>query len=291
MLTVAGIGRWILETKPPDDEITKDDIDQATSYARHPEVSGCYAAVLNGKKFVLYHSNQTSNDEPLVELEVINPEALAGSLKGLLSPGAIRRDFPRPKIDMRAPLADGYRGEATITGGSNLLTSVRMQTDLPLPPAARAAIETDFGKIEGMHSVIRKGLVWRDAALRIRAKVQWQPPHEGMKDVLEKIHLDDFEYVCLSDEISIDPDKPSVFEILASYRLEKGQPTYDILRWKQSFFTAQVDVSMVGQATGYLKADEFMGVADYRMVMTMPGVPFPMTAVIKSDISFTVDAR
>ncbi|MDE2166228.1 MAG: type I restriction enzyme HsdR N-terminal domain-containing protein [Alphaproteobacteria bacterium] len=82
LLTVAGATRWILETKPPDQEITRDDIDQATSYARHPEVSGHYAGVLNGRRFVLYHSSQTSNDEPLLDLTINSGPELAQALAG-----------------------------------------------------------------------------------------------------------------------------------------------------------------------------------------------------------------
>src|SRR5690242_8296799 len=40
LLTVAGAGRWVLETKPPDEAIDLNTIDQTISYARHPEVCG-----------------------------------------------------------------------------------------------------------------------------------------------------------------------------------------------------------------------------------------------------------
>lgn len=223
MLTVAGVGRWILETKPPDQEITIDDIDQATSYARHPEVSGHYAAVLNGQRFVLYYSSQTSNDKPLVDLSVRSGEELARALEGLLSPLAIRRDCIRPKVDMRTPIAPGYRGEAAIVGGWNKQLKINIETKLQMPPGAMATLETQISKLVGIQSIVAGGKMWRDESSRIRARVSWHPLHEEMRPFLQAAHVDEFEYVCLGDAISTDATNPSVFDILGAYTFREEQ--------------------------------------------------------------------
>ena len=54
VLAVNGAGRWVLEIKSPNEKIGIDEIEQALSYARHPEIAGSYAAITNGIDFVLY---------------------------------------------------------------------------------------------------------------------------------------------------------------------------------------------------------------------------------------------
>src|SRR6185437_10033605 len=119
------------------------------------EVSGSYAAVLNGVRFVLYHSSQTSNDKPLVDLKVDAPEALAKLLEGLLSPAAIRRDCTPPKIDFRAPLAPGYRGEVAIISGWNRHLAIDIETKLPLPSTILAGLRQQYAKILGIQSTVK----------------------------------------------------------------------------------------------------------------------------------------
>jgi predicted type IV restriction endonuclease len=92
ILSVGGAARWTLEVKAPSEEINRDAIEQAISYARHPEISGSYAAVLNGKRFVVFHNSQNSFDVPLVDIPVENVSSLAAKLAPLLSPMSIRRD-------------------------------------------------------------------------------------------------------------------------------------------------------------------------------------------------------
>jgi Type I restriction enzyme R protein N terminus (HSDR_N) len=71
VLSVTGAGRWVLEIKAPKEEITQDTIEQAIAYARHPEVSVTYAAILNGRRFVVMHDSQRSTDKPLIDYRCI----------------------------------------------------------------------------------------------------------------------------------------------------------------------------------------------------------------------------
>ncbi|MFZ1988832.1 MAG: hypothetical protein WAW96_03575 [Alphaproteobacteria bacterium] len=291
LLTVAGAGRWILETKPPDEEITVDDIDQAISYARHPEVAGYYAAVLNGSRFVLYHITQTSNEAPRANLSVTSGEDLARTLQGILGPLAIRRDCTPPKVDLRFPLAPGLRGEADITGGWNK----HLANEVEAWPSVIAASLDDFrsrcAMLVGTQSTVKSGRIWRDDATRIRARLSWHSPHQAMKPMLEEAHLDDFEHVCLDTSISIDPQKPSVFEILGSYKLREGQASYDLLQWKTQQLGRDVSVVIQGQATGFLSGSDFSGLADYRHISHVSGIPGPIVVRFLTEFSFTIDSR
>jgi hypothetical protein len=291
MLTVAGAGRWILETKPPDQEITSDDIDQAASYARHPEVSGHYAAVLNGRRFVLYYSSQTSNDEPLIDLKGESGDQLAQALAGLLSPLAIRRDCARPKVDLRTPLAPGYRGEAALLGGWNKQLSIRIDPKLQALVPAVAELQMQYKKLVGMQSILKDGTIWRDRSSRLRARVSWHPPHEEMRPLLEAAHLDQFEYVCLGETISTNSEKPSVFEILGSYESHEGQVVYDLLQWKSQALGFDASTVIQGQATRCLVDDKFEGIANFSSTTTVRNFPFPIVIHFLTEFSFTVDKR
>ena len=287
LLTVAGQGRWILETKPPDQEISIDDIDQAISYSRHPEVSGQYAALLNGLRFILFYSTQTSNDAPLVDLHISTPEELARHLEGVLSPAAVKRDCKTPMVDLRRPLAEGYRGEAEIVGGWNKHLAIEVEPIPGFPAEATAAMKEQLAKAVGVQSTVKSGRIWRDKASRIRAQIAWHSPHEEMKPFLDAAGLDQFEYVCLGDMISTNPEKPSVFEILSSFEIREGQVLYDLFEWKSQVSGFDASTVWQGQATGYLDGNDFVGMADFRSMTKIKAFPFTSAMHFLTQFSFT----
>ncbi|MDE2166227.1 MAG: hypothetical protein KGJ66_07805 [Alphaproteobacteria bacterium] len=208
-----------------------------------------------------------------------------------MSPLAIRRDCIRPQVDLRTPLAPGFRGAAVIVGGWNKQLEITIETKLQIPSAAMAALETQNAKMIGIQSTVKGGKIWRDESSRIRARVSWHPPHEEMRPFLEAVHLDDFEYVCLDETISTDAAKPSVFEILGSYELREGQVYYDLLQWKSRVLGFDSDTVIQGQATGYLADDKFCGIANFHSVTTIKNLPFPTIVHFLTEFSLTVDKR
>ena len=117
ILNVTGVARWAFEIKAPDQELTIDAVEQAISYARHPEVSASYAALTNGRMFLLFRASQRSDEQPIVSLQVQSVQQLADELSGVLGPAAIRRDCSPAVVDLARPLADGLRSSVNITGG------------------------------------------------------------------------------------------------------------------------------------------------------------------------------
>ena len=104
VLTVLGAGSWTLEIKAEEVEIDRDAIEQAITYARHPEVAGSYAAVLNGRRFVAFHNTQRSDEAPLIDLPDESIIQLATALESTLSPNSVRQDCSPPKVDLEMPL-------------------------------------------------------------------------------------------------------------------------------------------------------------------------------------------
>ena len=96
ILNVTGVARWAFEIKAPDQELTIDAVEQAISYARHPEVSASYAALTNGRMFLLFRASQRSDEQPIVSLQVQSVQQLADELSEVLGPAnCCRPNNPR----------------------------------------------------------------------------------------------------------------------------------------------------------------------------------------------------
>src|SRR5690606_15162772 len=57
ILEVGSTVRWVIEAKSPDVEIDFDSVEQAYTYANHPEIRAVYFALCNGKRFVVFQTN------------------------------------------------------------------------------------------------------------------------------------------------------------------------------------------------------------------------------------------
>jgi hypothetical protein len=127
ILTVLGAGSWTLEIKAEDVEIDRNAIEQAITYAGHPEVSGSYAAILNGIRFVVFHNTQRSDERPLIDLQVGTIAALASALESTLSPTAIRLDCSPPKVDLETSVSNWTSVQCNHRESHGSLRQIRME--------------------------------------------------------------------------------------------------------------------------------------------------------------------
>ncbi|MFH6983650.1 hypothetical protein [Marinoscillum luteum] len=78
---------WILDAKSPNEVITKSKhVEQAYSYAIHPEVRVKFFALCNGKEFVLYNIEKV---EPMLQFRIEALPLYLGDLKRILSPPTV----------------------------------------------------------------------------------------------------------------------------------------------------------------------------------------------------------
>ncbi len=273
VLSITGVGRWVLEIKSPSEDITNEAIEQAISYCRHPEVSGAYAAILNGKRFVVFHSNQRSSDEPIVDIQVTTPEELSTLLSGLLSPGAIRRDCSPPKVDLGLPLSDGFRSSAIVINGTNSYTDFWWECNSPLPGDAKAELDETCRRLSSFRTAVTGGRVWRDESSRIIAKLSWESPHDVLSQFAQEKKLFDAEYVSLSQTISSDSSNPTIFDIVGSVSVSEGETLFDIVRWDTQMAGLETNMNYRGQALGYLDGQVFSGRFQAEYESNFPLVP------------------
>jgi hypothetical protein len=260
VLSVLGAARWVLETKPPHESIDTNAIEQAITYARHPEVSATYAAILNGARLTVHHVSQKSAEPPLVDLEISDAASLARQLSGLLSPAAVRRDCTPPTVDLGTPLAEGLRSRATIRGGEIHHEKSTWTSNPALPAAHGQPLDEMCRRLSGLRIAITGGSVYRDSESRIRAKLQWSMPHDEMlKFALDK-KLMDVEYVALTEEISTNPDAPSVFDVVGDVEVRQGETLFNIASWETSTAGMSMRMRYTGRAAGFFEANVFRGV-------------------------------
>ncbi|RKQ42759.1 type I restriction and modification enzyme subunit R-like protein [Roseivirga pacifica] len=87
LFEVDGKPAWILDAKSPKEAITKSKhVEQAYSYAIHPEVRVKFFALCNGKEFALYNIEQI---EPLLLFKMETLPLYLGDVKRFLSPSTV----------------------------------------------------------------------------------------------------------------------------------------------------------------------------------------------------------
>lgn len=273
ILTVAGAGRWVLETKAPHELIDIHDIEQVLTYARHPEVSAAYAVVLNGQRLTVHHTSQKSTDSPKVDLVVSDVQGLARQLEGLLSPAAIRRDCSPPRVDLGLPLAEGLRSSVIIRGGHIRHDTCRWLSNAQLPSIAIAQFDDMCGMLQGLLVTVTGGTVTRDEQSRIRAKLSWAMPNEALLRFALDKHLLDVEYVALAERISENPENPTVFDVVGAINIQEGEQIYDLMRWRTETAGIATQMQYQGQATGYIADHVFKGSFSATYLCTYPALP------------------
>lgn len=92
LFEVDGKPAWILDAKAPTEAITKSShVEQAYSYAIHPEVRAKYFALCNGLEFALYSVDKI---DPVFHFPIKGIPSLWDSLKNLLDPKKIFENNP-----------------------------------------------------------------------------------------------------------------------------------------------------------------------------------------------------
>lgn len=272
VLSVLGVARWVLETKPPT-AIAVNDIDQAISYARHPEVAGKYIVICNGLKLLIFSDTQTSNDSPIVDIDVTTPEDLAQKLENILSPEAIARDFRPLVIDLNKPIAKGFRSKVSVTTGYSINKVFTWDCDPLMKPFVTERFDEMRRFMIGRRNTIVGGVVWRDEQSRIRAKLEWDAPNNEVLQFMNDKKLMDAEYVALSEKISSDSKKQTIFDAVGGLNIEEGESLFDSIKWQSVVADIAVNMNYRAQVVGFIDGDKFKGEAQTEYTITYTADP------------------
>lgn len=203
---VDGRLRLVIDAKEPG-EITQDDREQTYSYAVHPEIRAVTFAVISGSHFEVYHTFFQPERGPLLAFTYDQLEENFQKLANIVSPGALRRDFPDYQVDIGVPLGPGLRSFAKVVRG------IQTYTEVPETMASRLG--------SSVHYI--DGSLLRDAG---RVLLHLVPSHAAPADqeFARVANITELELVSDAETISADPASPTVFRSVHQFAIAEGAP-------------------------------------------------------------------
>ncbi len=254
ILEAGSIVRWVIEAKAPDVEIDIDSIEQAYTYANHPEVRAVYFCLSNGKKFLIFQTNKGPESAPLLDLAYEELEDKYQIISNLLSPNSILRDHPNIERDIGNPIGEGLRSVARITNG--VISYHGNSINLPA--------------LREMQTSISGGAVERDEEGRLVAFLTTISPTRSMQNLNQRLGLTSFEMYCSDSYISNDPSIPTVFRGDQTITLPAGEQLLDINSWQEVTIPMNISCRIITEASGHLEHGRFYG--DFISVMDYQGL-------------------
>jgi hypothetical protein len=216
VLEVRDHARWVVEAKAPSASIDEDAIEQARSYAIHPEVNAVYFALSNGRRFCVYKTSAPPGSEPLLDFSYQEMSSNLARLEGLLSVEAIKRDY-RDFFDAGEPLGNGLRSIAKIASG----TIEYDNCSVPIPALQELSISIVDGVIErGVGGVLVASVITRG-------------PVRSTQQVLSKMGLDKLEYISTDNQLSAEANKPTIFEYRGTAVFLAGEKMRNVADWTE----------------------------------------------------------
>jgi hypothetical protein len=201
--------RVIVETKKPG-SLTDDDREQAYTYAMHPQVRAVLFVVISGKEFEIWSRLMKPEAGPILAFKYEELDKVWPTVKNVLSPDAIRRDFPGYVIDVGAPLAARLRSFAKMEYGT-------MRYD-EVPPALVSA--------QGLTIHFSEGFLERRDAGGILLRLRPSHPYDAMMTFQNAIS-DTLDLTTTAETISSHPDALTLFEGEIEKTIPAGTPIPD----------------------------------------------------------------
>lgn len=243
ILEAGGAVRWVIEAKSPDSEIDVDSIEQAFTYANHPEVRAVYFVLSNGKRFAIFQTNQGPQQNPVMEFGYEELNDVLPQLGNILGPTALQRDHPSIVPDLGCPLGPGLRSVARIANGL-----IRYEHNSVGNPV-----------LNELQTGITAGAVERDESGHMVAFLKTYGPSQSLQELNEKLGLSSFEMISTDKQISIDPERPTTFLYDKTLILPEGEQILDMNTWSTLKLPANISCHVIARAEGFLEGNKFSG--------------------------------
>ncbi len=209
--------RWVIEAKRPDIELGLDEVEQAYSYANHPEIRAVYFCVTNGREFKFYLTHHGPEADAVLSIKYGELNQSLQVIENLVGPSALLRDFPRRVLDLGKPIAPGLRSVARITGGHIIFR----KNSLNAP------------QLNGITTAVESGAVERNKDNHLIAYFHTRSPFQAFQDLNERLGLADFETFSPDECLSTEAMRPTLFTASQKVILAKGEKLLDIRTWKE----------------------------------------------------------
>jgi hypothetical protein len=249
ILEVNNLVRWVLEAKAPSVSIGIDEIEQAWTYANHPEVRAVYFALCNGRTLDVYRSAYGPQRRAVLSLAYEAFERDFQILENVVGPEALLRDFRDVEVDVGIPIAPGLRSVARITNGAICYET----NDLNIPVLKELQIAIPDGALE------------RDEDGRLVALVNTVGPSRSLQELNERLRLSTFEMISQDNQLSTDPLRPTTFVYNNRVTLPAGEKLLDLSTWREVPLLANISFEVSAEAAGTYSDRVLSGVFTVKM--------------------------
>jgi Type I restriction enzyme R protein N terminus (HSDR_N) len=243
ILEAGSLVRWVIEAKAPSVEIDLDAIEQAYTYANHPEVRAVYFVVCNGRKWMVFQTNSGPNEPAVLDYTHEQLESNYQTLHNLLSPESLIRDCPKIQPDTGSPIGQGLRSVVRVTSGKISYIS----NSINLTP------------VNELEIVITDGSIERNEHDKLITFLTTDHPIRSVQSLIERMGLASFEMQSEDFCLSADASSPTVFRSQRTMFIPKGEKLIDISTWNEIELPDNMTCFVSTEASGHLHGNIFFG--------------------------------
>jgi hypothetical protein len=239
-------GRWVVEVKAPGEELTQSAIQQAHTYASHPEVSAAFFLVTNGRDFKLYETGKLA--EPILKWSFNDANAVWDRLFNIVSPQAIQKRARLTLDDPGKPLGKCLASKLRIIGGEIIYEY--HESNHPL-------LKNDY--ITGLRLPVTGGSVQRSEAGLIIGHVYFASVAPLSQELNEALGIaDGFDFSSVTEYLSEDPEHPNIFQN-HSQKLTPAGTLITVPGLGKLPVPFEIASSALTEAVGFVENDKFQG--------------------------------
>jgi len=199
---VISYGRWVVEVKSPREPLTQEVVEQAHTYAAHPEIAASHFLVTNGRGFKLYQTSRL--ESPVLAWSFEDTEDNFLRIRNFLDPDAFQSRAKANLPDPGNPLGKGLSSRLRVISGEISYEDLKGND-----PFLRGS------PIDGLRLPVLGGSVYRTEDKRILGHIEISKP-APLITIGEHELSDAFDFFSASEFISDDPEHPTIFQNLVS---------------------------------------------------------------------------
>lgn len=235
--------RWTIEAKSPTAAISTDDVEQAYSYACHPEVRAVYFALMNGTELRVYQANHGPTADAILTVGYDGICKEMQTIENLLSPTSIRRDHPRVVPDTGRPIGPGLRSVVRVVSGFVEFRECRPT----VPMLGHVTLSITDGAIE------------RDDDGSLIIYVKARSPFRFVNELNERLGLSRLELISEHSALSTNAASPTIFRQEIVVTLPQGEVFPNLMGEGELVLQRNLRCNSATEAIGVLEGERFLG--------------------------------
>jgi hypothetical protein len=227
-------------------EFSSKEVEQAYSYAYHPAIRAIYLCLSNGREFRIYQTHLGPAAEAIYSTRYESLDEDFQVIKNTLLPESIVRDWKAHTVDVGKPIGPGLGSLVKIASGY-----IEYETNSLNVPVLKGLINT-----------ITSGSIYRDDGGCLACYILTMSSHSVFQRFNEKLDLHHMLLKSTDRSLSIDSDRPSVFESIRDTVLPRGENAMDITTGRNVVLPQDIPIRVHTTGKGILKGQDFSGEFD-----------------------------